>query len=138
MLEAENFTAKRSILPGITFVALLVCGAIAIVVGLIFQKYIWILGDVIVIASLYFTYDYFKTPKTLLSIEKESGTMTVKGKIFKLQQVKNVTCNPYTRTGGKRDWGTVTLTTASETIKLKYVSDCEAVTKNIKEIINDN
>lgn len=136
MFETENFTAKRSILPGITFVSLLVCGAIAIVVGLIFQKYIWILGDVIVLASLYFTYDYFKTPKTLLSFEKEIETITVKGKVFKAQQVKNVKCNPYTLTGGKRDWGTVTVTVANETIKLKYVSECEAVTKKIMETIN--
>lgn len=135
MTDEKTTLAERAIAPGITFVGFLLSGIVMIVIGLIFGKIIWVFGIVITPLSGYFVFDYFKTPKVLLKASDKKYIELYNGEKISCAKILNANANPYTMTGGKRDWGSVTITTSARKIKLKYVDGCEAVVKKILELL---
>ncbi len=135
MTDEKKVLAERSLAPGITFVGFLLSGIVMIAIGLIFGKLIWVFGIILTPISGYFVADYFKTPRVLLKALDKKYIELHNGEKISCAKILNVTSNPYTMTGGKRNWGSVIITTSTRKTKLKYVDGCETVVKNILDIL---
>ncbi len=109
----------------------LVLSIILIVIGLTKDKLFILAGVLTGAISLYVLIGYFRTPKEAIRLADEMTLELPHGNRVKLSDVYDVSYKRASARGIQYKWGDVILSTKYGTFKVKYVAECEAVSKDI-------
>ncbi len=116
-----------SLLIGIAFIAYgssSVNGIVMVAIGL-----------AVCAISLYILIDFFRTPYAVIQMTDEGQLVLPKKTEIQLDEITKISFRRARAKGLRYRWGSVMISTYSETYKVKYVADCEKVAKDLHGLI---
>ena len=128
---------KAAILPLYIFVAAI--GILFLSIGIAMGEFYYIgAGALIFIVGIAIIVDFCRFPMTLVALGRDGMIYLPKGEAVKPSEITDVSYRRASARAIQYKWGTVIITTYSDTYKLRYTEDCESVSKRLTELMYES
>ena len=128
---------KAAILPLYIFVAVL--GLVFLCTGIAMAMLYFIgVGALIFILGVAITVDFCRFPAVVITLEQSGVLHLPKNTTVNISEITDVSYRNATARGIQYKWGTVIITTHSDTYKLRYIENCERVSKRLTELMYES
>ena len=99
------------------------------------QLLISISGVLVLAVSVGIIIDFFRIPGTVITQDENGELHLPRGIIVAPKEIGDVSYRRASARGIQYKWGTIIISTYSATYKYRYVDDCEAVAKELTDIM---
>jgi hypothetical protein len=128
---------KGSILPLYIFVAAI--GILFLCIGIAIGEFYYIgAGALIFIVGMAITLDFCRFPMTLITLGSDGMLYLPRSVTVNPREITDVSYRRASARSIQYKWGTVIITTYSDTYKLRYTADCESVSKRLTELMYES
>lgn len=126
--------AKKSFSVGVLYTVCLVFGVIFFLLGFV-RANSFVVGVPLFFCSLAIIIDYCLIPAKVIMLNKQKELILPKNTRLPLQDIADVSYRRASARGIQYKWGTVKISSSRGFFKYRYISDCEAVAKEIMKLM---
>ena len=133
----ETVIAKRSP-AGLLFLVGVATSLEITINGIIARSFLMaFFGVLLTVAFLPYTIHFIRLPANVISLSERNTLLLPGNKEISLFSIENVSYKRAMRKNKSYRWGTVTITTRSNTYKYHFIADCEEVSKRLIKLTYD-
>lgn len=121
---------------GILYIVLAIIGIVAIVFGFVRDETpIAIFGAVLTLSAGILSVQYLSMPSNIIVLTEDNTLMLPRGVKITTASITDVSYRRASAKSIQYRWGSVTLSTSCGKYKLRFVADCEEVSKQITKLM---